>query len=202
MTVLEVLMGLRELDQFRLVGGTGLSLQLGHRISEDIDLFTDADESSYNFRTIDQKLRDSFKYIDKGTIDDFNLGIMRFVGNTPDQRVKVDLFPTDRFIRDPVGVNSIRTAHIEDIAAMKMETISRGGRKKDFWDVAELLDHYSLDELINIYLEKHPYIKKEEILKGLTDFSNADEYEPPVCMRGRKWDVIKSDIVKAVKEIV
>lgn len=34
---------------FRLVGGTALSLQLGHRISVDIDLFTDAPYGSIDF---------------------------------------------------------------------------------------------------------------------------------------------------------
>ena len=35
-------MELEELNSFRLVGGTSLSLQIGHRMSVDIDLFTDA----------------------------------------------------------------------------------------------------------------------------------------------------------------
>jgi len=44
-----LLMKSKEFDKFRLVGGTALSLQLGHRISVDIDLFTDADYGSIDF---------------------------------------------------------------------------------------------------------------------------------------------------------
>jgi hypothetical protein len=41
-TVLDILMKSPILNSFRLVGGTVLSLQLGHRLSVDIDLFSDA----------------------------------------------------------------------------------------------------------------------------------------------------------------
>ena len=39
--VLEVLMAMNTIKDHRLVGGTALSLQIGHRISVDIDLFSD-----------------------------------------------------------------------------------------------------------------------------------------------------------------
>lgn len=39
-------------NPFRLVGGTSLSLQLGHRMCIDIDLFTDADYGSIDFKAI------------------------------------------------------------------------------------------------------------------------------------------------------
>src|SRR6218665_1909284 len=35
------LIGASALNEFRLVGGTALTLYLGHRISDDVDLFTD-----------------------------------------------------------------------------------------------------------------------------------------------------------------
>lgn len=37
---------------FRLVGGTALSLQIGHRMSVDIDMFTDAEYGSIDFDEI------------------------------------------------------------------------------------------------------------------------------------------------------
>lgn len=39
---------------FRLVGGTSLNLQMGHRESVDIDLFTDSQYDSVDFNVIDQ----------------------------------------------------------------------------------------------------------------------------------------------------
>lgn len=61
---LHVLMKADEFMPFRLVGGTSLSLQLGHRISVDIDLFTDATYGTINFETIDHFLTLQFPYID------------------------------------------------------------------------------------------------------------------------------------------
>jgi hypothetical protein len=39
-------------NKFRLVGGTALSLQIGHRMSVDIDLFTDYEYGSVDFKEI------------------------------------------------------------------------------------------------------------------------------------------------------
>ena len=61
---LNILMDSDELSSFRLVGGTSLSLQFGHRQSIDIDLFTDDEYGTINFNAIDSFLRDKFSYID------------------------------------------------------------------------------------------------------------------------------------------
>jgi hypothetical protein len=51
------------------------------------------------------------------------------------------VFYTDPFIQPPIEIDSIRLASIEEIIAMKMDVIQRGGRKKDFWDLHELLSN-------------------------------------------------------------
>ena len=45
----------------------------------------------------------------------------------------------------------LRLAQIEDIAAMKLEDVTNRGSKKDFIDVAVLLDLFSLKEMLNWY---------------------------------------------------
>jgi hypothetical protein len=40
--LLKELMSLKELENFYLVGGTALALQMGHRLSVDLDLFSDS----------------------------------------------------------------------------------------------------------------------------------------------------------------
>ena len=59
-SVLKIVMDSDILKPFRLVGGTSLSLQLGHRISIDIDLFTDSDYGSLNFEDIERFLNLNF----------------------------------------------------------------------------------------------------------------------------------------------
>lgn len=43
----------------------------------------------------------------------------------------------------------------EDIIAMKVQAILGRGRKKDFWDVAELLNHYSIHDFIKFHVGKY-----------------------------------------------
>ena len=197
-SVLDRLAGYPEMESFRLVGGTGLSLQLGHRISNDLDLFTD--NSNADLKMIDALLRKNFNYVDQGSTDNFEIGIMRFIGDSPEHSVKVDLFFTDAFIRPPLTEQGIRIASIEDIAAMKLELIANGGRKKDFWDVIEILDHYDLAKLSGIYQEKYPYLDIQDFLTGLVNFNYADEQEDPVCLRGRIWELVRLDLEELVKE--
>ena len=64
--ILNQLMHADEFNTFRLVGGTALSLQKGHRYSIDIDLFTDEEYDSINFDSIDSYLRKNFNYVDTG----------------------------------------------------------------------------------------------------------------------------------------
>ncbi len=197
--VLRILMNLKELSSFRLVGGTSLSLQLGHRESDDIDMFTDKVYGSVDFKDIDGLLRKSFKYVSKDLTEDFSWGIMRMVGTSEKECIKLDMFYTDPFIRKPILEEGIRMASMEDIAVMKMEVISSGGRKRDFWDIDELLELYELGDILNLYLERNPYIDMEEALIGLTDFSRADQEDDPVCLKGKYWGLIKYDLEETVK---
>jgi hypothetical protein len=193
-------MDAHELSSFRLVGGTSLSLQFRHRQSLDIDLFTDAEYGIINFRAIDSFLKKSFNYTDFGNYQEESMGRMYFIGETAEKAIKLDLFYTDSFIRPSLLMNNIRMAAAEDIASMKLELISGGGRKKDFWDIAELLERYPLVELIGFYKEKYPYFNIRKVLSGLTDFSLAEEMDNPLCLKNKVWELIKLDIKEVVRD--
>jgi len=195
---LHKLMGFDKLSSFRLVGGTSLSLQFQHRQSNDIDLFTDNHYGSVDFSVIDSFLRKTFRYVDTGDSIDNEPGKMYFIGESAEDCVKLDMFYTDPFIKPVVIINNIRMAAPEDIAAMKLEIISGGGRKKDFWDIAELLERYPLTDLIGFYIEKYPYYDINKVISGLTDFSSAEEMDDPICLKNRIWEIIKLDIKEAV----
>jgi len=197
---LQILMDAKELSTFRLVGGTCLSLQFRHRQSIDIDLFTDAEYGTINFRVIDSFLKRNFNYTDFGNNQEENMGRMYFIGKSAEKAIKLDLFYTDSFIRPSLLMNNIRLAGAEDIAAMKLELISGGGRKKDFWDIAELLERYPLSDLISFYREKYPFFDVKKVLAGLTNFSFAEEMDDPLCLKNKVWELIKLDIREAVTE--
>jgi len=155
---------------------TALSLQLGHRESIDIDLFTDAEYGSIDFAILEAKLIETFPYVDTTSVDLVGMGKSYFIGNNENELVKLDLFYTDPFVFPSILEQNIRFSSIEEVAAMKFEVIGNGGRKKDFWDIHELLDSYTLDEMIEFYLKRNPYgYSKDELLVKVVDFSNAED---------------------------
>ena len=93
----------------------------------------------------------------------------------------------------------IRMAAVEDIVAMKMDVVSRGGRKKDFWDLHMLSNHYSIDQMLSLYEERYPYgATKEECTSGLTNFSVADTEPDPICLQEKMWQLIKLDFEESM----
>jgi len=193
--VLNQLMRMEEFHQFRLVGGTALSLQLGHRISVDIDLFTDVDYGSIDFSAVDDLLEKTFPFAKTLYSGNVGLGKSYHIGNSEEKSVKLDLYYTDLFIRPIVKKDDLRMASIEEIAAMKMEIIGNKGRKKDFWDIHELLDYLSLEQILSLHAERYPYShSKEELLNKLVDFQVADNIADPICLKGKYWELIKMDL--------
>jgi predicted nucleotidyltransferase component of viral defense system len=153
-------------DPFRLVGGTALSLQLGHRISIDIDLFTDTPYGSIDFDAIDIYFRQHYTYVNDPTAGPVAFGRSYFVGEDAQHAAKVDIYYTEPFIRVPILVDDIRMASTEEITVMKVNVIGRRGRKKDFWDIHELLDHYSIDQMLALHGERYPHEHDEQVLRN------------------------------------
>jgi predicted nucleotidyltransferase component of viral defense system len=200
-SVLKTLMTTKEFDAFRLVGGTALSLYKGHRLSVDIDLFTDAEYGSVDFAAITQFLRTTYTYVDTSNDDIIGFGKSYFVGESKDDCIKLDVYyTTDHFIDGIQFIDGIRLASVEEIIAMKLDVISRGGRKKDFWDIHELKDEYTIDQMCDIYQKKHEYTHDREVIRtNFTKFENADEDFDPDCLRNKTWEVIKLDMIDYVK---
>jgi len=197
---LNKLMQMEEFNPFRLVGGTALSLQLGHRISVDIDLFTDKLYGSVDFVIIDDLLEKTFPFTNMSYAGNQSFGKSYHIGNSQETSVKLDLYYTDAFIRPIVEKDFLRMASIEEIAAMKMEVIGNGGRKKDFWDVHELLDYLSLEQMLTLHAERYPYShSKATLIKKLTDFQLADTVADPICLKGKFWELIKVDFNEIVQ---
>jgi hypothetical protein len=185
---------------FRLVGGTSLSLQIGHRKSMDIDLFTDESYGSIDFSQIENWFRSNYGYVELNKGAPMAMGGAYFVGSNADDLVKVDVYYNEKFIRPVFLQEGIRMAVKEEIVAMKLDIIGRGigkgGRKKDFWDLHAARDFFAIPEMLRFYQERYPYGHDiEEISKGLTDFSVADDDFDPICLKGKHWELIKLDFM-------
>lgn len=202
LSVLKTLMAAKEFDEFRLVGGTGLSLYRGHRESVDIDLFTDAPYDSIDFSKLDSFLRANYPYVDTSNDDIIGFGKSYFVGESQDNSIKLDIFYTDEFIDAALVIDNIRLASVEEIIAMKLEVIQRGGRKKDFWDIHELMDEYSIDKMFSLHEKRYPYGHDKVLLKkNFVQFESADGDFDPVCLREKHWELIKVDMIDFVKKL-
>lgn len=192
------------LKDFVLVGGTCLSLQLGHRRSIDIDLFTDLEYGTMPIAEIKSYLQQTFPYCENlESLNNRALGYSLRIGYSKNEIVKLDLFYTDPFIFPKQEQDGIRLADIREIAAMKMGAISNDvPRQKDLWDVHELLERYSLNEMIQWGVKRNEFaVTKDNILNG---FSKMDEVlecpEGIDCFRGKYWELVKDDLRETVEE--
>lgn len=198
---LQILMASEVFANFRLVGGTSLSLQIGHRMSVDIDLFSDVPYGSINFEEIESFLKSNFAYVDGFSDLQPAMGKSYLIGTDKDNTVKIDIYYTDSFIRSEKTEDGIRLATIEEILAMKVDVVQRGGRKKDFWDLHEFLSEYGISKMLELHEERYQYSHdKDLILKNFTDFSASDDDFDPICLHGKYWEFIKEDIEEAVNK--
>lgn len=123
------------------------------------------------------------------------------IGLDEEHLVKTDILYWEDFLFGAIEVEGIRMATIEEIGAMKLDVISRGGRKKDFWDLVEILDDYSLEHLINVYTKKYPYHDIEDVKTGLINFTLAEEMPDPIWLKGRTWEMVKSKIIDETRQL-
>jgi len=193
---LQKLMANPVFNDFTLVGGTALSLQCGHRISADIDLFTANNYDSMNLEDIKRALTADFLYINGlETLNGRSLGYTVYIANSLTEEIKLDLFYTDDFIAPVVQQDGLRLASIQDIAAMKMQAIVNNKRKKDFWDIHELLEYFTLKELIQYGLQRNPYtLTENDILDSLCHSAELTQDNVIECLKGKYWELIIEDL--------
>ncbi len=190
---LELLKSLMVIDEFsnlRLVGGTSLALQIGHRKSIDLDLF-----GKVNFENIDKPA--VFKVFRKVIALSTSKNINIYSINN----VKVDFVNyTYPWLQDHLVFDGIRLAGIEDIAAMKIAAITGRGSRKDFVDIYFLLQYLTLGEMLDFYKKKYFDASEYLALKSLTYFVDAEDEVDVSLTKDITWDIIKSSILNAVEE--
>jgi hypothetical protein len=82
---------------------------------------------------------------------------------------------------------------------MKIQAIRGKAKKKDFWDLHELLQHYPLQQLIDRHRKKYPsQMLAISIPNSITYFAEAEESETPVSFKHQNWEHIKKGISKTV----
>jgi len=130
-------------------------------------------------------------------LDKEKFGVFGFI-----QGIKVDLVKHPHLmLKEPENIDGVRMYSTEDIIAMKVNAILGRGKKKDFWDVAELLQHYSVKDFIEFNEKKYP---ARQLLittpQALIYFDDAEESEDPISLKGQTWEAVKKSIQEKVRD--
>ncbi|MFA5811269.1 MAG: nucleotidyl transferase AbiEii/AbiGii toxin family protein [bacterium] len=178
-----------------LAGGTGLALQLGHRVSEDFDFFrTDAFSTDALHRVFKQtggyetlqESRDTLTILTRG--------------------IKVSFFRVD----DPLlfkvkPFRNLSVADIRDIALMKLAAISGRGSRKDFVDLYFILKGgLALQEYFDLLATKFGAGRANayHILKSLTYFEDAEAEPMPRMLEPFNWQECRKFFIRQAHAIV
>lgn len=193
LSLLKKLMQTPELGDFQLVGGTGLALQIGHRLSIDLDFFTP---------NIDFDAEELYKML-QGV---YETELIRRKDNWMGLKlngIKVD------FLKYPYGLlapileeSGIRLISTTDIAPMKLSAVVGRGTKKDFFDIFFLLREFSLYEMLELYTQKFGIANHFHVLKSLAYFDDAEPENDPVMLEKVSWKKVKSVLEKEVASYI
>ena len=185
--LLKKLQSLRIFSQMRLVGGTSLALQIGHRKSIDIDLF--------GLLNVDfDALTDELKSIGDVVV----LGNSKNIHTYLIDEIKVDIVHYEYpWLKNKIVSDKIHLAAIEDIAAMKLSAIIGRGSKKDFIDLYYILQQFDLAQLMSFYGQKFRDGSSFLVLKSLVYFEDADNEAMPLMFEDLSWEEVKITIQKA-----
>lgn len=188
--LLQKLMKDEMLKDFTLVGGTALSLMLGHRLSIDIDMFT---TKPFNERSILDYLSNNYPVAVKNM---FENTLLLEISN-----IKVDIIAHQYKWQAPAKTEeNVRLASLEDIGAMKLHAIFQdGSRIKDFIDMHFLLEHNSLKTYLDFYQKKYggnPSLAAISLLHY--DSIDRDVQVKIMKSRDATWQKIEERLKKSV----
>jgi len=178
-----------------LAGGTALSLQLGHRISYDLDFFTQEEFD-------EQMLLPEIKKISNFQLE--KIAWRTILGKFAD--VKFSIF----YYKYPLlyaakKFGMIKITEIRDIAAMKIAAIASRGTKRDFVDLYFICKEIvSLPNAIQLYDKKYKNLAATEmhIMKSLIYFDDAEPDEMPKMLKKVEWSDVKKYFEYEVRKLV
>jgi hypothetical protein len=183
--------------RFYLAGGTALALHLGHRVSVDLDFFSEADELLDDSRAeIVAALRER-RVVD--VLEDVvgNL-LLEIEGH------HVGFFGYGYALLEPPDeIAGVRVGSLADVGLMKLDAIADRGARKDFYDAYFISQHISLDRLLDQSPIKYPYTRGfgMMVLEGIVDFDRADRDAPVETIPPVAWETIKEFFIQELRRI-
>ena len=196
-SILNILMDSSYFKNFRLCGGTAIALQIGHRKSLDIDLFSNIE---FNQNEAEITLKKIFEYV---SIEQKVFGTVAYINYTVNSEpIKLDVqFESEPFINKEVNIEGIRIASLVDLAAMKLKAITTRKTKKDFIDINKLLNFLNFKTIVNKFLERYIYNDVKDVIEAFSNIDLADEsVEPVMLVTNYSWESCKKQLISEVKK--
>ena len=193
---LERLFALPWTKNFLLVGGTNVALQLGHRLSVDIDLFTN---TSIRPRELVSTLERDFALEKKNVVVREN-GLMAFIQSS---NIKIDIFNIDVPMElPPIVYNNIKLANLMDVAAMKIEAMVQRRVKKDYIDLHFIFNNLEPIECLKHFHKLDQYCSPKSVAFALTEVDTAanNPSEMPKMLLPVNWDDITTQFHKVATQ--
>jgi len=175
---------------FALAGGTSLALRFGHRQSVDLDFFTDRGFDPQTWSNAIGAGPESITGMAEGTLQLVIDGVkVEFLRHAYPKLAYDDL------------IQDIRMWSLPDVAAMKLNAVSNRGSKKDFYDLATLLEHFTLETLIGNYQSKYRPASLMMVIRSLAWFEDADAEPDPISLRNETWPEVIEKISSALRSL-
>ena len=195
--VLRKLTPIAEIEGFYLAGGTALALQIGHRISEDLDFFRD---SSFDARFLFSILRDKTDSAEEMVVETHTLLTILEGARCSFFFYEIPL------IFEPVRFEGLRVADWRDIVAEKLKTISQRGSKKDFFDIYVVLraNMLNIEGAVSLFRRRFEStgLNLYHVLRSLFYFEDAEDEPDPNMMPGHaySWEEVKAFFTDNIRE--
>lgn len=172
--------------EFYLAGGTALALQLGHRLSVDLDFFSPTQSDVPALANVLQHALKGFS----PTLSDTSWGNLVFLAND----VRIGFYGYGyALIRPLLQTGDLRLASMEDIALMKMDALLARASRKDFHDLYAICQRISLRELLDLAPQKYPDVRdfEAQVVKHMTYFDRAETETPVPLLEPVEWTTVK-----------
>lgn len=183
------------MDNAYLAGGTACALQIGHRISVDLDFFTTQEFEA-------KELIKSLKKIGKFEVERLAWGTV--LGTM--EGIKFSIFVYKYPVLFPYkSIFNINILDLRDIAAMKIDAIGTRGIKRDFIDLYFICkEGITLEEALSFYDRKYGELSSNivHIQKSLVYFVDAEISQMPKMLKSCDWQEIKSFFEEEVKKLI
>lgn len=182
-------------SRFYLAGGTALSLQMGHRLSVDLDFFSQTEDIPSIRSQLENTLAEQHPQV-----VDSSWGNLVFLVNN----VRVGFYGYGFPLLAPlITVDNIRLASIVDIGLMKLDTLLSRASRKDFYDLYFICQKISLKSMFEKSHQTYPSVRdfETQVTKRLVFFENAEKESQPELIQKVSWQDVKLFFIQQAKEI-